>query len=118
MEWATLQHLDLRHPGRSSKPLQPHAAAFHPTQAIVATAVGNYITEFDVYTGSKIASIDIGSPVVQMAYSPVSGHTVIAILEVSFLNKPPLMVVFGYYMIFKVIGRTLHSTIWDHSSCI
>ncbi|PSS21303.1 Actin cytoskeleton-regulatory complex protein [Actinidia chinensis var. chinensis] len=81
MEWATLQHLDLRHPGRSSKPLQPHAAAFHPTQAIVATAVGNYITEFDVYTGSKIASIDIGSSVVQMAYSPVSGHTVIAILE-------------------------------------
>lgn len=43
MEWATLQHLDLRHAGRSSKPLQPHAAAFHPTQALVAAAVGNHI---------------------------------------------------------------------------
>lgn len=43
MEWATLQHLDLRHAGRSSKPLQPHAAAFHPSQALVAAAVGNHI---------------------------------------------------------------------------
>lgn len=42
-------------------------------------------SEFDTYTGSKIASIDIGSPVVRMAYSPTSSHTVIAILEVSFL---------------------------------
>lgn len=81
MEWATLQHLDLRHVGRSSKPLQPHAAAFHPTQAIVSAAVGTHIIEFDTYTGSKIASIDIGSPVVRMAYSPTSSHTVIAILE-------------------------------------
>lgn len=43
MEWATLQHLDLRHVGRSSKPLQPHAAAFHPTQALLAVAVGSQI---------------------------------------------------------------------------
>lgn len=43
MEWATLQHLDVRHVGRSSKPLQPHAATFHPTQAIVAAAVGTHI---------------------------------------------------------------------------
>jgi len=43
MEWATIQHLDLRHVGRSRKPLQPHAAAFHPNQAIVAVAIGNYI---------------------------------------------------------------------------
>lgn len=42
-------------------------------------------SEFDTYTGSKIASIDIGSTVVRMAYSPTSSHTVIAILEVSFL---------------------------------
>ncbi|KAI8542191.1 hypothetical protein RHMOL_Rhmol08G0119000 [Rhododendron molle] len=81
MEWATLQHLDLRHAGRSSKPLQPHAAAFHPSQALVAAAVGNHIIELDAYTGCKIASIDIGSPVVQMSYSPIGGHTVIAILE-------------------------------------
>ncbi|CAN4079635.1 unnamed protein product [Withania somnifera] len=81
MEWATLQHLDLRHVGRSSKSLQPHAAAFHPTQALLAVAVGSYIIEFDAYTGSKIASIDLGSPVVRMAYSPTSGHCVIAILE-------------------------------------
>ncbi|CAN4082874.1 unnamed protein product [Withania somnifera] len=81
MEWATLQHLDLRHVGRSSKSLQPHAAAFHPTQALLAVAIGSYIVEFDAYTGSKIASIDIGSPIVRMAYSPTSGHCVIAILE-------------------------------------
>lgn len=43
MEWATLQHLDLRHVGRSSKSLQPHAAAFHPTQALLAVAVGSQI---------------------------------------------------------------------------
>lgn len=43
--------------------------------------------EFDAYTGSKIASIDIGSPVVRMAYSPTSGHCVIAILEVSSLSS-------------------------------
>ncbi|CAA0840935.1 Transducin/WD40 repeat-like superfamily protein [Striga hermonthica] len=81
MEWTTVQHLDLRHAGRSSKPLQPHAAAFHPTQALVSAAIGTYIIEFDAYTGSKIASVDIGSPVVRMAYSPTAGHSLIAILE-------------------------------------
>ncbi|KAL7141351.1 hypothetical protein ABFS83_08G047500 [Erythranthe nasuta] len=81
MEWATVQHLDLRHAGRSSKPLQPHAAAFHPTQALVSAAIGTHIIEFDAYTGSKIASVDIGSPVVRMAYSPTAGHSLIAILE-------------------------------------
>lgn len=81
MEWATLQHLDLRHVGRSSKPFQPHAAAFHPTQALVTVAIGTYIIEFDAYTGCKIASIDIGAPVVRMSYSPTSGHALIAILE-------------------------------------
>nr|GLL46179.1 uncharacterized protein LOC109180485 [Ipomoea trifida] len=112
MEWTTLQHLDLRHVGRSSKPLQPHAAAFHPLQALVSVAVGTYVigksctytifpsreycamlslcycvimllesSEFDAYTGCKIAAIDIGSPVVRMAYSPTSGNAVIAILE-------------------------------------
>lgn len=44
MEWATVQHLDLRHVGRGvSKPLQPHTAAFHPTQAVIAVAVGSHI---------------------------------------------------------------------------
>ncbi|KAA8547202.1 hypothetical protein F0562_003642 [Nyssa sinensis] len=81
MEWATVQHLDLRHVGRSSKPLQPHTAAFHPTQALIAAAIGNYIIEFDAYTGSKISSMDIGAPVVRMSYSPTSRHAVIAILE-------------------------------------
>ncbi|KAG8384407.1 hypothetical protein BUALT_Bualt04G0114800 [Buddleja alternifolia] len=81
MEWTTVQHLDLRHAGRNSKPLQPHAAAFHPTQALIAAAIGTHIIEFDAYTGSKIASVDIGSPVVRMAYSPTAGHSVIAILE-------------------------------------
>uniref|UniRef100_A0A7N0UDG6 Transducin/WD40 repeat-like superfamily protein n=1 Tax=Kalanchoe fedtschenkoi TaxID=63787 RepID=A0A7N0UDG6_KALFE len=81
MEWTTVQHLDLRHVGRSGKPLQPHAAAFHPTQSLIAAAVGTYIIEFDALTGCKISSIEIGSPVVRMAYSPTSGHAVIAILE-------------------------------------
>ncbi|XP_073037867.1 uncharacterized protein [Primulina eburnea] len=81
MEWATVQHLDLRHADRSSKPLQPHAAAFHPTQAIVSAAIGTCIVEFDAYTGSKIASVDIDSPVVRMEYNPIGGHSLIAILE-------------------------------------
>ncbi|EEF39996.1 nucleotide binding protein, putative [Ricinus communis] len=82
MEWATVQHLDLRHVGRGVyKPLQPHAAAFHPTQALIAAAIGTYIIEFDALTGSKLSSIDIGAPAVRMAYSPTSGHSVVAILE-------------------------------------
>ncbi|XP_030455846.2 uncharacterized protein LOC115676948 [Syzygium oleosum] len=81
MEWSTVQHLDLRHIGRGLKPLQPHAAAFHPHQAIVAAAIGTHVVEFDALTGSKISSIDIGSPVVRMQYSPTSGHAVVAILE-------------------------------------
>lgn len=76
-----MQHLDLRHVGRSSKPFQPHAATFHPSQALVAVAAGTYIIEFDAYTGSKISSINIGAPVVRMSYSPTSGHAVVAILE-------------------------------------
>lgn len=43
MEWTTVQHLDLRHVGRGLKPLQPHAAAFHSHQALVAVAIGSYI---------------------------------------------------------------------------
>ncbi|KAG8641246.1 uncharacterized protein LOC110630106 isoform X1 [Manihot esculenta] len=82
MEWATVQHLDLRHVGRGvNKPLQPHAAAFHPTQALIAAAIGTYIIEFDALTGSKLSTIDIGASVVRMSYSPTSGHSVIAILE-------------------------------------
>nr|XP_043614455.1 uncharacterized protein LOC122586532 [Erigeron canadensis]XP_043614456.1 uncharacterized protein LOC122586532 [Erigeron canadensis] len=81
MEWTTVQHLDLRHVGRSSKPFQPHAATFHPNQALVAVAAGTYVIEYDAYTGSKISSINIGAPVVRMSYSPTSGHAVVAILE-------------------------------------
>ncbi|XP_031286077.1 uncharacterized protein LOC116144788, partial [Pistacia vera] len=82
MEWSTVQHLDLRHVGRGdNKPLQPHAAAFHHNQALIAVAMGTYLIEFDTLTGSKIASIDIGSPAVSMAYSPTSSHAVVAILE-------------------------------------
>ncbi|KAL2348411.1 hypothetical protein Fmac_002411 [Flemingia macrophylla] len=81
MEWTTLQHLDLRHVGRNSRPLQPHAASFHPHQALVAVAIGTYIVEFDALTGNKISALDIGAPVVRMSYSPTRGHTVIAILQ-------------------------------------
>ncbi|KAH1082248.1 hypothetical protein J1N35_022009 [Gossypium stocksii] len=82
MEWTTLQHLDLQHVARGIlQPLQPHAAAFHHTQALVAAAIGTYIIEFDALTGSKLSTIDIGSPVVRMSYSPAGGQCVIAILE-------------------------------------
>ncbi|XP_021908379.1 uncharacterized protein LOC110822542 [Carica papaya] len=82
MEWTTVQHLDLRNVGRGiNKPLQPHAVAFHNSQALIAAAVGTHIIEFDALTGSKIASIDIGTPVVRMAYSPTSSHAVITIVE-------------------------------------
>jgi len=43
MEWTTLQHLDLRHVGLGVRPLQPHAATFHPHQALVAVAIGTFI---------------------------------------------------------------------------
>ncbi|XP_042488927.1 uncharacterized protein LOC122069057 isoform X2 [Macadamia integrifolia] len=81
MEWTAVQHLDLRHVGRGLKPMQPHAAAFHPSQAFITAAIGGYIIEFDALTGSKISSMDIGAPVVRMLYSPTSSHAVIAILE-------------------------------------
>ncbi|KAK9166763.1 hypothetical protein Scep_001954 [Stephania cephalantha] len=81
MEWATVQHLDLRHVDRGLKPLQPHAAAFHPTHALIAAAIGTYIVEFDAVSGSKISVIDIGSPVVRMEYSPTIGNAVVAILQ-------------------------------------
>ncbi|KAH1157780.1 hypothetical protein GLYMA_11G057700v4 [Glycine max] len=45
MEWGTLQHLDLRNVGRGVRPLQPHAATFHPHQALVAVAIGTFIVD-------------------------------------------------------------------------
>ncbi|WJX60788.1 hypothetical protein P8452_45955 [Trifolium repens] len=81
MEWTTLQHLDLRHVGGGVVPFQPHAASFHSHHALVAVAIGTYIVEFDALTGSKISALDIGAPVVRMAYSPTSGHTVVAVLQ-------------------------------------
>ncbi|KAK7364047.1 hypothetical protein VNO80_12386 [Phaseolus coccineus] len=81
MEWTTLQHLDLRHVGLGVRPLQPHAATFHPHQALVAVAIGTFIVEFDALTGSKISTLNIGAPVVRMLYSPTRGHTVIAVLQ-------------------------------------
>ncbi|KAF9678466.1 hypothetical protein SADUNF_Sadunf07G0037900 [Salix dunnii] len=78
MEWTTVQHLDLRHVTRGfHKPLQPHAAAFHPTQTLIAAAIGTYI----IVTGSKLSSIDIGATVLRMAYSPNTSHAVIAMVE-------------------------------------
>lgn len=47
MEWSTVQHLDLRHSGgrrgASARPMQPHAAAFRSSQAIVAVAIGTHV---------------------------------------------------------------------------
>ncbi|XP_078433538.1 transducin/WD40 repeat-like superfamily protein [Wolffia australiana] len=81
MEWESVLRLDLRHVGRGSKTLQPHAAAFHPVQGLIAVAIGTHIVEFDAFSGCKICSIEVGSPVVRMAYSPTSRHAVISILE-------------------------------------
>ncbi|KAF3570534.1 hypothetical protein F2Q69_00061488 [Brassica cretica] len=50
MEWATVQHLDLRHVGRGvSKPLQPHTAAFHPTQAETFEVIGDNESLLDLF---------------------------------------------------------------------
>jgi hypothetical protein len=42
-----VQHLDLRHAGgrrgASARPMQQHAAAFRPSQAIVAVAIGTHV---------------------------------------------------------------------------
>lgn len=81
MKWVATQHLDLQ-PVRSGAPaVQPHCAAFHHSQALIAVAVGRNIVEFDALTGCKLSSIDIGAVVVRMAYSPAGGHVIIAILE-------------------------------------
>lgn len=63
MEWTTLQHLDLRHVDRGHKALQPHAAAFHPNQGIVAVAIGNYIV------GEFVFPLDSASPSLCTYYS-------------------------------------------------
>ncbi|KMZ62983.1 hypothetical protein ZOSMA_42G00240 [Zostera marina] len=81
VEWTTVHNLDLRHVARGLKPLQPHAAAFHQTQALLAVAVGTHIIEFDALTGSKICSVNIGARVVRMSYSPTTSHAIISILE-------------------------------------
>lgn len=62
MEWATVQHLDLRHVGRGQKLLQPHAAAFHPTQALVAAAIGNYIIGVTYFLSWRSHIHNISSP--------------------------------------------------------
>ncbi|KAK6924080.1 hypothetical protein RJ641_010280 [Dillenia turbinata] len=82
MEWNTVHHLDLRHVDRGLKQMQPHAATFHPNQALICVAIGNHVIEFDAFTGCKVASINIGAPVVRMSYSPTSGHAIIAILQI------------------------------------
>lgn len=47
MKWTATQHLDLQ-PVRSGAPaVQPHCAAFHHSQALIAVAVGrNIVGEF------------------------------------------------------------------------
>ncbi|KAG9151482.1 hypothetical protein Leryth_015082 [Lithospermum erythrorhizon] len=72
MEWTTLQHLDLRHVGRSSKPFQPHAAAFHPTQSLLAAAAGNHIIDFDDWKlkDCTIRSCDFESEQTCVLHSP------------------------------------------------
>lgn len=49
---------------------------------VLSDGLFQFIAEFDALTGSKISALDIGAPAVRMSYSPTSGHTVIAILQV------------------------------------
>ncbi|GBG58839.1 hypothetical protein CBR_g239 [Chara braunii] len=83
MEWLTCRLLDLSPPLGSVATwgLQAHCAAFHPTQALVAVALGRQILEFDVLLGSKLSSVDIGGTVMRMAYSPTGSHVIVAVLE-------------------------------------
>ena len=65
MEWATVQHLDLRHAGgrrgASARPLQPHAAAFRASQAIVAVAIGTHVVGTSGSPArASLASADVG----------------------------------------------------------
>jgi hypothetical protein len=64
--------------------------------------------EFDALTGSKIASIDLGARVVRMAYSPTTGHVVIAILEVC-LNTS---------LFFFILSETVISFIATTVNCL
>ena len=59
---------------------------------ILLIALFSIYAEFDALTGSKISALDIGAPVVRMSYSPTSGHTVIAILQVG----PIELLLFAY----------------------
>ena len=61
MEWTTVQHLDLRHSGgrrgASARPMQPHAAAFRSSQAIVAVAIGTHVVgAFSLTTPLRLPS--------------------------------------------------------------
>ena len=38
--------------------------------------------EYDVFTGCKLSSVDIGASVVRLGYSPAGGHVIVAALEV------------------------------------
>jgi hypothetical protein len=80
MEWLTTRQLRLQSVGEGTE--QAQAAAFHPTQAILAVAVGRNIIEFDALTGCKLSSVDIGGSVVKLAYSPAGGHVLLAVLQV------------------------------------
>lgn len=56
MKWVATQHLDLQ-PVRSGAPaVQPHCAAFHHSQALIAVAVGrNIVGEGSVASEPYIA---------------------------------------------------------------
>eukprot|EP00897_Mesotaenium_endlicherianum_P010465 jgi/Mesen1/9447/ME000626S08698 len=73
MEWLTRRHFDLR--GHAQ------CGAFHPTQPLLAVAVGKHIIEFDTLTGCKQSMVDIGGRVMRMSYSPSWSHVIVAVLE-------------------------------------
>ncbi|GBG72188.1 hypothetical protein CBR_g11121 [Chara braunii] len=87
MEWLTCRLLDVSPSvGSGGAKIcgglqQAQCAAFHPTEALVAVAVGRVILEFDVLVGSKLACMDMGGTVMKMAYCPSGGHTIVAVLE-------------------------------------
>ena len=84
----------------------------------------NLHTEFDALTGSKLSSVNIGSPVVRMSYSPTSGHAVVAILEVGPLYVITLLGCFDFLK-FTFLGDHIldlffrsHEVLVELQSCV
>ena len=68
----------------SSTNLDAHVLPCPSPPSTPSSAVFCFVSEYDVTSGCSLAEIDIGSPVVRMAYAPAAGHVLVAALEVDF----------------------------------